>query len=1322
MKNRSVRDFIIVMISLLLVSCGSKTDSAAENKAQFRVEQDKAAGTISIYRKGQNEPALVQNARPDFRPYLHPVMAPDGKGSLTEFSPGHHKHQTGVYWGLTRINGPEIPQATLDSLYKDNNWTELKKILGRSYFGNPGGDYWQRVSAEVVKAEGEIVKWQTVYNMLDEAGKPIMTETQVWSMQEENGKYLIDLIWSGEAREDIIIRKHDYGGLFIRMPWREGSQGKAVNTTRQVNADAEGKQSIWIDISMEIEGRDDFGHIAILDHDANAGYPHAWRVDGELGVGPARTREEDWHFKKGEAEVVKHRLVAYTGEYSDVEIRDIWLDYVDSQNIYWYGVLSNLGKKAAYEAEFVTPEEAAEIMTTLDGFSVNAWAGEPMITQPMAFCWDDRGRMWVAENRDYEARFTGYSNSGDSRILILEDTDRDGVADSRKVFAEGIPFPSAIAVGFEGLFLGAPPHLLFVPDRNNDDKADMDDIEIRLTGWGIRDRHEAINSFHWGPDGWLYGLEGFATPSKIRKPTAEDRLLKPGEPFPKLLEGSEQDIFTGSYWDKGDWKDMEGVDINGGVFRYHPTKDIFEVVAHGLSNPWGIDYDEKGQLFITACVIPHVFHILLGGYYHRQGGTHFNPYIYSDLRAIVDHRHRSPHGGARVYQSDAFPPEYHGQLFMANLMEHTVLSDILKPNGSSYIASHGADFLHANNEQWIGFSIEIGPEGAVYVLDWHDANLAGSEVVHKETGRIFRIAPEKTLAKDFEGRYGDLKKLSDLQLADLQTSKSDWHSRRARIILQSRAARGEISAEAKTRLAEIYRTDNNSNLRLRAMWALHITNSFDEAALIASLSDDNEHVRAWAIQFLCEDKNPSEAALTKFRDIAGNDPSPVARLHLATALLRLDNNARWDIIEKLVMHTADNDDHNIPKMLWFALEPLIAEDANRSLDIAKKSKISLITEYTARRAVDADSVELVVAQLGPANSARPLLLKGLHDALEGRVDIKAPTNWASVYAALQADENLMDLATAVAQRFGDVAASGKYLKLLRDKTASTEQRRSAINNLASRQVAELEAMIPELVDDPSVRIEALRAMAAYDNFDLGNQIIAKYNSFNAEEKMELIQAYASRQNYGWAVVGEISDGRIPKSDIPPYVARQYRRVVGNGFLEIYGPIDQLPGNKALQLAKYEDLLTDEAISEADPINGEKVFAAQCGTCHKMYGKGGIIGPDITGSNRGNLDYLLSNIIDPSGEVQDAYKMVVVTTMDGRTYAGNIVGENNRQLRLRVVGQEDEIVINKSSIQSQEVTSNSIMPDGLLSLLSEQEVLDLIAFLRTTESLTLGQSH
>ena len=465
----------------------------------------------------------------------------------------------------------------------------------------------------------------------------------------------------------------------------------------------------------------------IFDHPDNARLP-AGR--GESTTSSASAQREratpTGPSRKATREVIRHRLVAYTGTLDDVEADGRVVRHTaGNRSTYATQALWGIAQREGREEKFLSPEQAASAMTMVQGYAVKAWAGEPMVQQPMAFCWDDRGRLWIAENLDYETRGRGFSKAGNSRILILEDTDHDGVADSRKVFMEGIVFPSALAVGFDGVFVGAPPNLLFVPDRNGDDKADVADIEVRLTGWGISDRHEVMNSLHWGPDGWLYGLQGFATPSKIRKPVGNGRLYKQGEAFP-------DDILQG-----------EGVEINGGVWRYHPTKDRFEVVAHGFSNPWGIDYDAKGQFVMSACVIPHLWHVIPGGIYQRQGGQHFNPYVYGDIQTIADHRHRSAHGGARVYQSDAFPASQQGRVFMANIHEHAVLSDVLERKGSGFTAHHGDDFLMANNAQWVGLQHRDRPGWrALRARLARRGHLRRRRAQHHETGRIFRIAPK----------------------------------------------------------------------------------------------------------------------------------------------------------------------------------------------------------------------------------------------------------------------------------------------------------------------------------------------------------------------------------------------------------------------------------------------------------------------------------------------------------------------------------------------------------------------------------------------------
>lgn len=1266
---------------LLLSQCQSSEKAKAELETSLAtsliVVQDTQQYTIKVFRSGEDTALVTQHARPDFRPYLHPITAPDGKGELTEYSPGHHKHQTGLYWGFTRVNG-------------------------RDYFHHPEGAYWKRIGANVMDSVGTKVKWQTVYHLLDEAGEPILKETQIWTMEEIEQRYIMNLEWRGEAIVDVTIGEYDYGGLFLRMPWKEGIEGEVINAARQRNEKAEGQRAMWVDVGMQVEGREDLAHMAIFDHPDNKDFPLPWRVDGQLGVGPVRARLGDWKIPKGTIEIIRHQLQVYTGTMNNLELTGHWSTYSGKEATYATAALWGIAQKEGHQARFLDPEEAVAAMSVKPGYQVQAWAAEPMITQPMAFCWDDKGRLWVAENRDYESRGKGFSNGGDSRILILEDTDKDGVADSRKVFLEGIPFPAGIAVGFDGVFLGAPPNLLYIPDKDGDDQADMADIEVRLTGWGIRDRHETINSLHWGPDGWLYGLEGFATPSKIRKPTGQGKLYRHREPFPEdLLEG-------------------EGIDINGGVWRYHPTKDRFEVVAHGFSNPWGIDYDAKGQLFISACVIPHLFHVIPGGIYHRQGGKHFNPYVYSDIRTIVDHRHRSAHGGARVYQSDAFPAEQRGRIFMANIHEHAVLSDILQPKGSGFVATHGEEILMANNAQWIGFSLEIGPDGALYILDWHDADICGKEVAHKETGRIFRLSPTPSLAENWTGRYGDLGLLSDLALVELQTSPSDWHARRARIILQGRAAQQEIDVAALSRAKSLLSASSNGDHRLRALWTLHLVGGLGEEEIRFLMQDEEEYIRAWSIQLLCEDKSPTLEALAQFEKLAKTDTSAVVRRYLAAALQRMERGDRWPIAQALLQHKMDAADHNIPKMIWFGIEALVAENPRRALALTEKCQIPFVLECIARRIVDAGAVDRLVAHLEQKNPGREHLLVGLGAALEGQPSITPPENWEQVYRRLKRNKRLAPYALAVAQQFGDVEAAQQFMYTVQQKEASIEERRTALAALAKKRWEPLKAFLPTLLDDPALRRGAIQAMAHFEDKKLGGLLIERYPDFNAEDQQAAIQSLSSRSLYGQLLTDALKNNTIAKRDVPAYAARQLRRVVGNGFVEYWGPIDQMEGDKTATYQRYQTLLNEQALTAADAAQGRLIFRMSCGACHKMYGEGGEVGPDLTGSNRSNLAYILSNMIYPNEEIQDDYKMVVVTTRDGRTYMGNVVSENDRQLTLRVVGQEP-VIIPQANVQTREVSNTSLMPEGLLKTLSDQEVLNLVAFLKTTGQVPLPSS-
>src|SRR6266699_2437699 len=245
----------------------------------------------------------------------------------------------------------------------------------------------------------------------------------------------------------------------------------------------------------------------------------------------------------------------------------------------------------AFKFAGLPPEQAAKEMTLPAGFKATLFAGETDVKQPIAFAIDDRGRLWVAEAYTYPVRAP--EGQGKDRILVFEDTDGDGKFNRRTVFMEGLNLVSGLEVGFGGVWVGAAPYLMFIPIKDGDEPKPAGPARILLDGWAYQDTHETLNTFTWGPDGWLYGCHGVFTHSNVGKP---------GTPPAKR------------------------VPLNAGVWRYHPTRHVFEVFAHGTSNPWGLAFNDVGQMFVSACVIPHCFHIIQGGRYQRQAGEHFNPY------------------------------------------------------------------------------------------------------------------------------------------------------------------------------------------------------------------------------------------------------------------------------------------------------------------------------------------------------------------------------------------------------------------------------------------------------------------------------------------------------------------------------------------------------------------------------------------------------------------------------------------------------------------------------------------------------------------------
>jgi hypothetical protein len=291
--------FLIGFITVAHYSSAQKE----QKSLPLQIRKDKADTSFAVFRKNGKEPILTQIVKKEERPYIHPIVAPDGKGVITEFRPGHHLHQTGIFWGLKLVNG------------RDN-------------FMNYKNDYWRFVSATITAEKGDRVKWQTVYETIDAAGNAIMLETQNWTMRDFGSHYILDFEWRGEAKVDVVMGKFYVGGLFVRMPWKKGYDGDIVNAAGQKNKEVEAQRAIWSDVGIVTPGREDRAHMAIFDHPDNNAFPTPWRYDSQLGLGPSRQIMGDWGITKGNTEVIRYRIMVYTGELDSKALNQAWKKFV----------------------------------------------------------------------------------------------------------------------------------------------------------------------------------------------------------------------------------------------------------------------------------------------------------------------------------------------------------------------------------------------------------------------------------------------------------------------------------------------------------------------------------------------------------------------------------------------------------------------------------------------------------------------------------------------------------------------------------------------------------------------------------------------------------------------------------------------------------------------------------------------------------------------------------------------------------------------------------------------------------------------------------
>ena len=967
---------------------------------------------------------------------------------------------------------------------------------------------------------------------------------------------------------------------------------------------------------------------------------------------------------------------------------------------------------------FLAPEEARSRISLPEGFHVSVFASEPDVNQPIALATDERGRLWVAECYTYAESKTNFETKLKDRIVILEDTDGDGRFDKRTVFWDQASKLTSIEIGFGGVWALCAPNLLFIPDRDRDDIPDGDPVVV-LNGWDDDViRHNIVNGLRWGPDGWLYGRHGITTTSLVGAPeTAPEHRTQ----------------------------------VDCGIWRYHPTRKNFEIVCSGTTNPWGMDWDDHGQMFFINTVIGHLWHVIPGAYYQRMFGEHFDSHVYQLLPQTADHYHWDTneawhdikklgvtpttdeaggghaHCGMMIYLGDNWPAKYRNQLLACNLHGLRVNCDRLERAGATYVGKHEPDFLRTTDSWFRGIELVTGSDGGVYIADWSDiGECHDNDGIHRTSGRIYKVTygPSTPIAT------GDLSKLSNDELVQYQLHANDWFVRNSRRVLQERAVADVDLRDAQRQLTEIFDHNEDVTRKLRAMWALYACGGTSETWLRTQLHHDDEHVRVWAVRLLVDEGTATQATRQAFEQLAQQESSGLVLSFLASALQQIPNSDRWVLAEALASKQEFATDPIFPLMVWYGVEPAVAEYPTPAVALAASSTLPLLREHIARRITrelerQPAAVEQLVALLSDDRDAdfQRGILSGMAIAMKGWRRATAPANWSTVPPALanSNDEPIQALSRELSLVFGDGRAMDELQRIANGNGADLAARRSAIHTLVAARDATIVPLLQTLLTDRDLGIDAIRGLAAFDDPKTPQLIIERYGSFRREPtRREAITTLTARHGSIKALLSAVSAGKIGRDQVSPFQLRQMQLLadadINREIDRLWPELQAISAEKLERMAHYRELLTPTVLASADLSAGRVLFNQNCGKCHRLFGTGGRIGPDLTGAQRNNLHYLLENTVDPSATVSKNYHLTIALMADGRVVSGIVAEKSERTVTIQTA--TERLVLLRNEIEELRVSNLSMMPERQLDVMASEQVRDLIGYLMSPSQVPL----
>ena len=958
------------------------------------------------------------------------------------------------------------------------------------------------------------------------------------------------------------------------------------------------------------------------------------------------------------------------------------------------------------------PDPLKELETFIvpEGFEVNLYAADPQIAKPIQMNFDAQGRLWIASSEVYPHIKPGQKAT--DKILVVEDQNRDGIADKTSVFVDGLLIPTGVVPGDGGCYVANSTDLIHFADLDGDLKSDRQNVV--LSGFGTEDTHHLLHTLRWGHDGALYMNQSIYIHSHVETPYGVKRLR------------------------------------GGGIWQFRPESMKLEILCEGFVNPWGHHFDRWGQHFATDGAYGEgINYVFPGAEYVTKPGL---------IRRVSGLNPGSPkHCGLEIISGRHIPESWIGSMVTNDFRAHRVCRFVVSESGSGFASTQEEELIKTTHVAFRPIDVKMGPDGAIYIADWYNPIIQHGEVDFRDDrrdhlhGRIWRISAKD---RDLAPRY-DINNMSITELFDLLLVPEEWLRLHAKLALKNRN-HDEVEAKLGKWLAKQLSDESNTKrdeCLLEAMFVYQCIDRIDSHILSEAMNSEDHRLRARAVRVISENRDKLDGFRALIEQAVADEHERV-RLEAVRALGEEDDLAAVASVASALESRVDQfmdfaiwksfrdlSEVWLPKVLsgeftfngdgpalLTALEAVQAKDAAKVLlnvlvtsDLTERAKVSTIRAVLEQG--NPQEVSDVLSYALDANSGisdpelRSLLEASI--AITGRRKL-IPTASSNIVTPILNDtgKEYYPQSLIAAGAWKITALKESITKVANNVDANEAHRVAAIYALGRYGDPDSISTISQIANgtDSSViqiRIASVQALAGPAlNSAIDIALATLKENITSDEIGTLVRSLIERKNGP-----ELLEKRVQETTLSPDIARSVIRVVQDSNLGLDALIATV--RSAAKLSentwKFEPQIVAslvEAANEGDPIAGEAIFrrkSLQCMKCHAIGGAGGKVGPDLVSLGASaQVDYLVASLIAPNDKVKENFHSIQVIDVDGQVHTGIQVRRAGGTLVLRNAKDElEQIAVDDIELEK---AGRSLMPDGLIDDLTKQEVADLVSFL------------